>query len=66
MLEHEADIKLAHIPYTGFHNYLCGNCGDIKGPMVPGIAMPQVKADKVRALAVTSLEESELSRACLL
>lgn len=62
MLEHEADIKLAHIPYTGFPQIISAViAGDIQGAfMVPGIAMPQVKADKVRALAVTSLEESEL------
>src|SRR5690554_5718239 len=62
MLEHEADIELAHIPYSGFPQIISAViAGDIQGAfMVPGIAMPQVKADKVRALAVTSLEESEL------
>jgi tripartite-type tricarboxylate transporter receptor subunit TctC len=35
--------------------------GDIQAAfMVPGIAMPQIKADKVRALAITSLEPSEV------
>lgn len=62
MLEHEAGINLAHIPYSGFPQIISAViAGDIQGAfMVPGIAMPQVKADKVRALAVTSLEESEL------
>lgn len=62
MLEHEADIELAHIPYSGFPQIISAViAGDIQGAfMVPGIAMPQVKADKIRALAVTSLEESEL------
>lgn len=63
MLENLADIELAHIPYSGFPQILSAvMAGDIHGAfMVPGIAMPQVNAGKVRALAVTSLEESELT-----
>lgn len=62
MLEHAADIELAHIPYTGFPQIISGMmAGDIDASfMVPGIAMPQVHADKIRALAITDLEESEL------
>ena len=60
MLESEADIKLQQIPYTGFPQIITSIiAGDIQaGFMVPGIAMPQVKAGKVRALAITSLEPS--------
>ncbi|GAA5084512.1 MULTISPECIES: Bug family tripartite tricarboxylate transporter substrate binding protein [Paenalcaligenes] len=62
MLEHAADIELTHIPYSGFPQIISGViAGDIHGAfMVPGIAMPQVNSGKIRALAVTSLEESEL------
>lgn len=62
MLEHEADIELAHIPYSGFPQIIAGViAGDIDAAfMVPGIAMPQVNSGKIRALAVTSLEESDL------
>lgn len=62
MLEHEAGITLEQIPYTGFPQITNAiMAGDIHaGFMVPGIAMPLVKADKVRALAITSLEPSTL------
>lgn len=62
MLEHAADIELAHIPYTGFPQIISGMiAGDIDATfMVPGIAMPQVNAGKIRALAITDLQESEL------
>lgn len=62
MLENIADIELAHIPYAGFPQIIAAViAGDIHGAfMVPGIAMPQVNAGKVRALAVTSLTPSEL------
>lgn len=62
MLEHEAGIELAHIPYSGFPQIISGVIsGDIDASfMVPGIAMPQVEADKIRALAVTSLSPSDL------
>ncbi|WP_298051367.1 tripartite tricarboxylate transporter substrate binding protein [uncultured Paenalcaligenes sp.] len=62
MLENQAGIELAHIPYSGFPQIISAViAGDIQGAfMVPGIAMPQVSSGKVRALAVTSLEESEL------
>lgn len=63
MLENLANIELAHIPYSGFPQILSAIiAGDIHGAfMVPGIAMPQVQSGKVRALAVTSLQESELT-----
>ena len=62
MLEHQADIELAHIPYSGFPQIIAAViAGDIHGTfMVPGIGMPQVNAGKARALAVTSLTPSEL------
>ena len=62
MLEHEAGITLEQIPYTGFPQITTAiMAGDIQaGFMVPGIAMPQVKTEKVRALAITSLEPSAL------
>lgn len=62
MLEHEAGIKLQQIPYTGFPQVITSIiAGDIQaGFMVPGVAMPQVKAGKVRALAITSLEPSDV------
>ncbi|TAL88546.1 MAG: tripartite tricarboxylate transporter substrate binding protein [Candidimonas sp.] len=62
MLEHQAGISLQQIPYSGFPQIITSIIsGDIQaGFMVPGIAMPQVKAHKARALAVTSLEPSEL------
>jgi len=62
MLEHEAGIRLQQIPYTGFPQIITSIiAGDIQaGFMVPGVAMPQVKAGKVRALAITSLEPSDV------
>lgn len=62
MLEQKAGIELAHIPYSGFPQIISGViAGDLHAAfMVPGIAMPQVNSDKVRALAVTSLTPSDL------
>lgn len=62
MLEHEAAISLEQIPYTGFPQITTAIiAGDIHaGFMVPGIAMPQVNANKVRALAITSAQSSPL------
>lgn len=62
MLENQADIELAHIPYSGFPQIISAViAGDIQASfMVPGIAMPQVSANKARALAVTSLTPSDL------
>lgn len=62
MFEHQAGIKLQQIPYSGFPQIITSILNnDIQaGFMVPGIAMPQIQADKARALAVTSLEPSDL------
>ena len=61
MLESAADIKLQQIPYSGFQQVITAIiAGDVQsGFMVPGIAMPQVRAGKVKALAITSLEPSD-------
>lgn len=62
MLEGEADIKLQQIPYSGFPQVITAILGgDIDAAfMVPGIAMKQVQAGKARALAITSLEPSDV------
>lgn len=62
MLEHQAGISLQQIPYTGFPQVVSSIIsGDIQASfMVPGVAMPQISAGKVRALAITSLQPSEL------
>ncbi|NYT63687.1 tripartite tricarboxylate transporter substrate binding protein [Alcaligenaceae bacterium] len=62
MLEHQAGIKLQQIPYTGFPQIITSIiAGDIQaGFMVPGVAMPQVNAGKVRVLAITSLQDSDV------
>src|SRR5690625_7217341 len=62
MLEHKYDIELQHIPYSSFPQIISALiAGDIQASfMVPGIAMPQVEAGDVRALAITSLEERPL------
>ncbi len=62
MLEHQAGISLQQIPYAGFSQIITAiMAGDIEaGFMVPGVAMPQVKAGKVRALAITSLQPSDI------
>ncbi len=62
MLEHQAGIKLEQIPYPGFPQVIMAIINnDVQaGFMVPGIAMPQVNAGKARALAITSLEPSDV------
>ncbi|NGM86660.1 tripartite tricarboxylate transporter substrate binding protein [Parapusillimonas sp. SGNA-6] len=62
MLEHEAGIRLQQIPYSGFPQVVTAILnGDIQaGFMVPGLAMPQIKAGKARALAITSLQASDV------
>ncbi|MFC3337331.1 Bug family tripartite tricarboxylate transporter substrate binding protein [Paracandidimonas soli] len=62
MLESAADISLLQVPYAGFPQVITAIiAGDIHaGFMVPGIAMPHVRAGKVRALGITSLEPSSL------
>ena len=62
MFEHQGGIKLQQIPYSGFPQIITSILNnDIQaGFMVPGIAMPQIQAGKARALAVTSLDASDL------
>jgi len=60
MFKHDAGIDLAQIPYPGFPQVISAIIGgDVQaGFMVPAIAQPQVRAGKVKALAVTSLQPS--------
>lgn len=53
-------IELAHVPYQGFPQVVNAMlAGQIHaGFMVPGIAMGQVRADKLNALGVTTLGRS--------
>jgi len=62
MLEAAADISLLQVPYASFSQVVTGLiAGDLHaGFMVPGIAMGQVQAGKLRALAVTSLDATDL------
>ncbi|OWT58170.1 Bug family tripartite tricarboxylate transporter substrate binding protein [Candidimonas nitroreducens] len=62
MLEHQAGISMQQIPYSGFPQVVSAIItGDIQASfMVPGLAVPQISAGKVRALAITSLQPSEL------
>lgn len=62
MLEQEAGISLLQVPYSGFPQVITSIvAGDVHaGFMVPGVAMPQVNAGKVKVLGVTSLEESDV------
>ncbi|MYZ43767.1 Bug family tripartite tricarboxylate transporter substrate binding protein [Schauerella aestuarii] len=62
MFKQQAKVDLAHIPYSGFPQVITAIIsGDVQaGFMVPAIAMPQVRAGKARALAVTSLARSPL------
>ncbi|MDB5818548.1 MAG: transporter substrate-binding protein [Rhizobacter sp.] len=52
-----AGIDLVHVPYQGFPQVMNGILGGQiqAGIMVPSIAMGQVKAGKMKALAVTTL-----------
>src|SRR5690625_3569296 len=62
MLEHAADIELTHVPYSGFPQILNALiAGDVQASfIVSGLAIAQVDAGKVRALAITSRDESPL------
>jgi tripartite-type tricarboxylate transporter receptor subunit TctC len=62
MLEDQAGITLQQIPYSGFPQIITSIiAGDIQaGFMVPGVAMPQVNAGKVRVLGITSMEDSDV------
>jgi tripartite-type tricarboxylate transporter receptor subunit TctC len=61
MFKHQAGIDMAQIPYPGFPQVIGAIIGgDIQAAfMVPAIAMPQVRAGRVRALAITSLTPDE-------
>lgn len=62
MLEHAEGIHLEQIPYAGFPQIITSTiAGDLHASfMVPGIAMPQVDAGNIKALAITSLEPTAL------
>lgn len=62
MMKSEADIDLLHVPYPGFPQVLTSIiAGDVHAAfMVPAIAMPQVAAGKVKAIAITSLASNPL------
>jgi tripartite-type tricarboxylate transporter receptor subunit TctC len=51
-----AGVRIVHVPYAGFPQVVNAMlAGQVQaGFMVPAIAMPQVKAGKLKALAVTS------------
>ena len=59
-VQERAGVDLAHIPYSGFPQVITAIIGgDVQaGFMVPAIAVPQTRDNKVRLLAVTSLEPS--------
>jgi tripartite-type tricarboxylate transporter receptor subunit TctC len=60
MLNTGAQIKLQHVPYKGVTNAFSDLLGGQISIMFPGapIALPQVKAGKLRALGVTSAKRS--------
>ncbi|OGA69705.1 MAG: hypothetical protein A3G83_02990 [Betaproteobacteria bacterium RIFCSPLOWO2_12_FULL_68_20] len=63
LLKSDAKVFIVHIPYRGFPpavtDMLAGNI-DTMFAIVPAV-LPQVKAGKMRALAVTSLKRSALA-----
>lgn len=56
MFKADADVNLTHVAYKGFPDVVTALlAGDIQASfMVPAIAMAQVKAGKIEALAITS------------
>jgi tripartite-type tricarboxylate transporter receptor subunit TctC len=64
MFMQRAGIELLHVPYTGLAQVATAiMSGDLQaGFMVPAIAMPQVHAGKLRALAVTSDPQRHATR----
>ena len=60
MLNSMAEIKIVHVPYKGVTNAFSDLLGGQISLMFPGapIALPQVQAGKLRALAVTSDKRS--------
>lgn len=63
LLKSEASVFIVHIPYRGFPpavtDMLAGNI-DAMFAIIPAV-LPQVKAGRMRALAVTALKRSELA-----
>ncbi len=63
LLKSEADVFIVHIPYRGFPpavtDMLAGNI-DTMFAIIPAV-LPQVKAGKMKAFAVTALKRSELA-----
>ena len=63
LLKSEAGVFIVHIPYRGFPpavtDMLAGNI-DTMFAIIPAV-LPQVKAGKMKALAVTALKRSELA-----
>src|SRR5690606_28956786 len=62
MMKSEADIDLLHVPYPGFPQVLTSIiAGDVHAAfMVPAIAMQQVAAANVKAIAITSQASNQL------
>lgn len=56
-----AGIDLLHVPYQGFPQIVAAIlAGEIQAAfMVPGVAIGQIRADKLKALGVTSLGRSD-------
>lgn len=63
LLAQEARIKLAHIPYKGQSNALTDLLGgrvDMM-PLTAALALPQIQAGKLRALAVTTAKRAAVA-----
>jgi tripartite-type tricarboxylate transporter receptor subunit TctC len=63
LLKSEAGVFIVHIPYRGFPpavTDLLGGSIDAMFAIIPAV-LPQVKAGKMRALAVTALARSEMA-----
>ena len=60
LLAQEADVKLSHVPYKGqpdaLNDLLAGRITMM--PLTVALAMPHIKAGKLRALAVTTAKRS--------
>ena len=61
LFKSRAGIDLLHVPYQGFPQVVTAiMTGEIQAAfMVPGVAIGQIRADKLKALGVTSLGRSE-------
>jgi tripartite-type tricarboxylate transporter receptor subunit TctC len=62
MFKSQAGLDIAHIPYAGFPQVISAVIsGDVQSSfMVPAIAMPQARQGKVKVLAVTSLQPTDI------